>query len=207
MIKVILVRHGETDWNRLRRIQGGGSNTLLNERGRKQVEYLAQRLREEELQAVYSSPLERALVTARAIAAHHQLEVSIEPSLREIDAGELEGVPVTRMGKHLSQILTMSSQGEAFPRIPGGESLPDVQERAWDTIKRMVSKHPEGTLLVVSHYVVILTIICAALKLPLAQIGRFRLGTGSISAIEFGDELIRLITFNECYHQHDRKSL
>ena len=197
MVKIILVRHAETDWNQVRRIQGGGSNTPLNERGLRQAESLAQRLQTEGLQAIYSSPLERALVTARAIAGYHKLEVAVEPSLREIEAGELEGVTVAEIGKHFSQILTAGGQGEPWPRIPGGESLPEVRERAWRTIQRLVTKHPEGMLAVVSHYFVILTIICSVLDLPLSHIGRFRLGTGSISVVEFSDQVARLLVFNE----------
>ena len=197
MLKVILVRHGETDWNKVRRIQGGGSNTRLNERGLEQVAWLADRLRREKLLAVYSSPLERALVTARAIADHHSLEVQIEPSLREIEAGELEGRTVTEVGKHFSQILIKNLKGETLPQIPGGESLLEVQQRAWGTIKCLVSQYSEGAVVVVSHYFVILSVICAALEIPLAQIVRFRLTTGTISAIDFDDGAARLSAFNE----------
>lgn len=197
MLKVILVRHGETDWNRVRRIQGGGSNTLLNERGRRQVEWLADRLGKEKLLAVYSSPLRRALVTAQAIAARHQLEVLVEPSLKEIEAGELEGKTVAEVGKHFSQILLKNLKGEELPQIPGGESLYEVQQRAWNTVRGLVKQNAEGTVAVVTHYFVILAIILAALELPLSQIVKFRLGTGTISAIDFDDGAARLSAFNE----------
>ena len=116
MVKVILVRHGETDWNEARRIQGGSSNTPLNERGRKQAEGLALRLRQEKLQAIYASPLQRSLDTAKAIAYYHQLEVGIEPSCREIAAGQLEGVFTSELGKRLSEFLTTSVKGKALPK-------------------------------------------------------------------------------------------
>lgn len=200
MVKVILVRHGETDWNAERRIQGGSSDTPLNETGKKQAESLALRLRPEKLQAIYSSPLQRARNTAQAIARYHQLEVKTEPSLKEIEVGELEGVTVTEIGQRLDQLLTAESQGEALPRMPGGESLAEVQQRAWDTIQHLVSQHPEGVLVVVSHYFVILTIVCATLNLPLSQIGRLRLGAGSISTITFDQSVTRLILFNDSCH-------
>ena len=92
MVQVILVRHGETDWNKSLRIQGGNSDTELNEKGQQQAEWLGLRLKQERIQAVYSSPLKRALDTAQAIAHHHQLEVQIEPALKELNVGELEGV-------------------------------------------------------------------------------------------------------------------
>ncbi len=200
MVKVILVRHGETDWNAVRRIQGGSSDTPLNETGKKQAASLALRLRSEKLRAIYSSPLQRARNTAQAIARYHQLEVKIEPSLKEIEVGELEGVTVTEIGKRLDQLLTAKSQGEALPRMPGGESLTEVQQRAWDTIQHLVGQHPDGVLVVVSHYFVILAIVCATLNLPLSQIGRLRLGAGSISTITFDQSVTRLILFNDSCH-------
>jgi probable phosphoglycerate mutase len=200
LVKVILVRHGETDWNEVRRIQGGNSNTLLNERGRKQAESLALRLKQEKIQAIYSSPLQRSLDTAKAIAYYHRLEVGIEPSLREIEAGQLEGVPVSELSKRLDEFLTMSIEGKALPRAPGGESLLEVKERAWDTIQRLIERHPDGVLVLVSHYFTILTVICSVLGLPLSQIGRLRLSTGGISVISLDGKLAQLELFNDsCY--------
>jgi len=200
LVKVILVRHGETEWNRLRRIQGGNSDTHLNQRGRKQAASLALRLKQEEIQAVYSSPLQRAQDTARAIAGYHQLPVGVEPSLKEIEVGELEGVSIAEVGKHLSQLLIRHSQGEELPRIPGGESLTEVQQRVWGTIQRLVSRHGDGVLVVVSHYFSILTAVCSVLNLPLSQIDRLRLNSASISILTFDEQATRLTLFNDTCH-------
>lgn len=200
MVKVILVRHGETDWNRARRIQGGNSDTQLNQNGRQGAESLALRLKPEKIQAVYTSPLQRARETAQAIARYHQLEVKIEPTLKEIEVGELEGVTIADMGKHLSQLLITTSPDGSLPKIPGGESLLDVQQRGWRTIQRLVEKHPDGAFIVVSHYFTILTIICSVLNLPLSQIVRLRLDVGSISIFTFEEQAIRLIRLNDTCH-------
>ncbi len=200
MVKVILVRHGETDWNRARRIQGGNSDTQLNQNGRQGAESLALRLKPAKIQAVYTSPLQRARETAQAIAHYHQLEVKIEPTLKEIEVGELEGATIADMGKHLSQFLIPISPGGSLPKIPGGESLLDVQQRSWRTIQRLVERHPDGTFVVVSHYFTILTIICSVLNLPLPQIVRLRLDAGSISILIFGEPAARLIRLNDTCH-------
>ncbi|MEE8618558.1 MAG: histidine phosphatase family protein, partial [Dehalococcoidales bacterium] len=131
MVRVILIRHGETDWNKIRRIQGSGSDTRLNERGEQQAQSLALRLRQEKIQAIYSSALHRALDTAQPIAADHQLELQIEPSLNEISAGELEGVLLEKIGGRLDQLLTGGDKVEVNLKIPGGESLSEVQQRSW----------------------------------------------------------------------------
>jgi probable phosphoglycerate mutase len=200
MVRVILVRHGETDWNKIRRIQGGGSDTQLNKRGEQQAEGLAFRLSQERIQAIYSSALHRTLDTARAIARYHQLEVEIEPSLNEISAGELEGVLMERIGGRLDQLLTGGGQGDVTFKVPGGESLSEVQQRAWRTIQRLVNQHPDGVLVVVSHYFIILTIICAVLNLPLSQIDRLSLSPGTISTIVFDGQTPRLVLFNDSCH-------
>ena len=200
MVKVILVRHGETEWNRLRRVQGGNSNIPLNEKGEQQAECLVFRLKSEEIQAIYSSPLRRSLNTAQAVARHHQLEVNLEPDLAEVNLGDLEGMLLDDLGKSFSEFLIANNQGELLPRVPGGESLTEVQQRAWSAIQRLVSQYPEGIVVVVSHYYTILTIICSALNLPLSQISRLRVSPGSISTLIFGGQAPRLVLFNDTCH-------
>ena len=200
MLRVILVRHGETEWNRLRRIQGGDSNTPLNEQGEQQAERLTLRLKREEIQAIYSSPLQRSLDTATAIARHHQMEVELEPNFKEINLGQLEGTLIDDLGKSFTELLINNSKGELLPRVPGGESLMEVQQRAWSTTQHLVSQHPEGVIVVVSHYFIILTIICSALNLPLSQIGRLRVIPGSISTLAFDGRAPRLVLLNDTCH-------
>lgn len=200
MVRVILVRHGETDCNKIRRIQGGGSDTQLNRRGEQQAESLAFRMKQERIQAIYSSSLHRTRDTARAIARCHQLEVKIEPSLNEINAGELEGTSLAKVGSRLDLLLASEGQGVITFKMPGGESLSEVQQRAWCTIQHLVNQHPDGVIVVVSHYFVILTVICSVLNLSLSQIGRLRLGEGSISTIVFDDQTTRLVLFNDTCH-------
>jgi broad specificity phosphatase PhoE len=195
--RIILARHGETDWNKERRIQGGSSNPPLNERGREQAENLALRLKQDKIQAIYSSPLQRCLDTAKTIAHYHQLEVKTEPSLREIEAGELEGITLAELGKRFSELLTINTTDGEFPKVPGGESLPEVQQRGWSTVQRLSEKHPDGAMVLVSHYFVILSIICSVLGLSLSQIYRLRLSIGSISIINLDGKEARLELFND----------
>jgi len=90
--------------------------------------------------------------------------------------------------------------------MPGGESLAEVQQRAWSIIQRLIGRHSDRVIVVVSHYFVILTIICSVLNLPLSQIGRLRLGVGSISTITFDGEVPRLLLFNDSCHLISDKS-
>jgi len=203
VLRVILVRHGETDWNQERRVQGCGSDRELTEAGKQQAESIGLRLKQERIQAIYSSPLRRALDTAQAIARHHQVEVQTELSLSEIDAGELEGVLIDNIGSYLNELVARERGDESVSKVYGGELLSEVRQRAWSTIQRLVNQHDDGTIVLVAHYFVILSIICSVLGLPLSEMGRLKLDVGSISAITFDKRGTRLTLFNDSCHLVD----
>jgi len=205
MTRIFIVRHAETEWNRLKRVQGGGSDTPLNETGLRQVKCLAGRLAAEKLDAIVTSPLGRARVTAEAIALEHGgLPVELEPRLREIDAGQLEGRSVEEIGGSLGKILTEATQ-EGLPKLPGGESLTDVRARAWNVIEGLVTRFPDGEALIVTHYFVVLSLVCRVLGLPESGIRKFRLNTGSLSVIEADGAAAKLVVFNESCFQVDSR--
>ena len=194
MARIILVRHGKTDWNQELRIQGGSSNPPLNKEGRCQAKKLALRLNRRNIQAIYSSPLKRALETARLIAKHYDIEVIIEKSLREIEAGNIEGLTSAELGVRFSDLLTRD--GVSY-RMPKGESLIDLQQRSWKCIQRINRVHIASEIVVVSHYFAILTIICSALTLPVSHITQFRLNTGCINILNLDGKEARLELFND----------
>jgi broad specificity phosphatase PhoE len=201
LLKVILVRHGETEWNIIRRIQGGNSDTPLNENGQRQAAGVAVRLKTEPVKAIYSSPLQRALHTAQAIAQfHHNLEIETRPSLREIMVGELEGMWGAEMKLRFDQLLCQYGNDRSLVKLPGGESLGDVQKRAWETFQEITGKHTEGTVVLVTHYFVILSIICQVLNLPLNEITRMRSHPGTVSIIVVENGHARLELFNDGCH-------
>lgn len=142
MTEILLVRHGETDWNRERRVQGHADRPL-NEAGLEQARELAELLAGEKFGAVFSSDLARASETAAIVAHTHGLEVVFDTDLREKHFGSWEG-------------LTDLEIAERFPEaVPGGwgdgETSEAVAERAVAAIDRIRALHPAGTVLVVSH--------------------------------------------------------
>ncbi len=207
-MKIILVRHGETHWNKQRRVQGGDSDIELNDTGLEQARKLATFLRNEPITAIFSSPLQRAIVTAELIASHHQLPVELDQELRELQVGELEGMPVSNLTTTFSQFLMQWWQGGGTTKLPNGESLVDLQQRAWKAVERLLERfktspeHNEGTTVVlVSHYFVTLAIILKALDLPLDYFTRFKVDPGGVSILEFRDYGARLLAFNETSFQ------
>jgi broad specificity phosphatase PhoE len=200
MVKIILVRHGETDFNKVRRIQGSESDTPLNETGQRQAAALAARLKDEKISAVFSSPLQRAMHTAQAIADCHQLKVTALPSLKEIDVGDLEGRLASDLLMRFDEFICGDGDQKKGRRPPGGESAEDVQNRAWATVIDLAAQRPESTLVLVSHYFVIMTLICRVLNLPVSQMVRLRLSTGTISSFTLDNGNVRLDLFNDGCH-------
>jgi len=108
----------------------------------------AQRLADDDLAAVYSSDLERALHTARAIAELHDLEVRPDPAFREIDQGEWTGLPTEEIRARWPELW---GGARHYSARPGGESPSEVRTRALGGLVRVVAQHPTGTVVVVSH--------------------------------------------------------
>ncbi len=195
-MRLILVRHGETYWNEQRRVQGGASDIELNEVGLKQATKLVAFLKDENIDAVISSPLKRALVTAQIIANQHQLPVEIHDGLKEINVGELEGLALSSLSVTFSQLLMQWWRGGS-ERLPGGESFVELQERCWGAVEPLLVKHENGTAVIISHYFVTLAIIFKALDLPLEYLAKFRVDLGGVSILEFEDYGGRLLKFND----------
>jgi broad specificity phosphatase PhoE len=159
-VEIVLVRHGATDWNLQGRCQGS-SDRELSEAGIRQAGQIADLLGTEEISAVYSSQLRRALQTAELISRRHDLPVLIEEDLRELDHGELEGLTFNEIKSRYAEFLIRWRSEPADIRVPGGERLTDVAERAWNRLNQIMQRHPDAKrILVVSHNFPILGIVC-----------------------------------------------
>lgn len=199
-MRLILVRHGETSYNRHGIIQGSRSDTGLNKQGLDQVELIARAMTALGASAVYTSPLKRALSTAEAICRHCGIELFIVPDFVEIDAGELEGMSGLETIQKHGEFWTKWAAGDVTLTLPGGESLEKVQSRAWAQIEKIMEKHGDETVIVVSHLFVTLMIICRALGIDAGQLMRVRQDPASISVLELTATGNRLITFNDTCH-------
>ena len=182
--RILLVRHGETDFNLKHRFQGR-IDIPLNKEGNNQAQALALALKDESLTAIYSSPLMRARETARSIKAFHPSTPFFEEEgLIEMDLGELDG---NQAGDWISQHQEFYKIWRTTPshlKMPGGESLGEVQIRAMDTLERITRPYPPGsTLLLCSHNFVNRTIICHALGLPLDRFRDFQQDAAALNVL------------------------
>ena len=182
--RILLIRHGETDWNRIRRFQGR-SDLPLNQKGKDQAHALALALKDESLTAIYSSPLIRTLETARLIKVFHpSIPLFEEEGLVEMNLGEFEGMEAQRWAAEYPDFLRTWQETPASVTMPGGESLQEVQTRAIGTLERITKLYPtESTLLLCSHNFVNLTMLCYALRVPLDRFREVRQETAALNVL------------------------
>lgn len=202
-MKLILVRHGETRWNHENRILGH-TGIALNKTGREQAARLAVALKDEKVSAIYSSPLRRARQTAEEIARHHGLEVVTDEALKEIDAGELDGLTFEELTERYGDFFKEWMLDDPSLRMPGGESKTELQQRTWPAVERIVREHPDGVVILVSHSLAIVSIISRALGMSLSNFRRLRLSVGSISILNFGERSASLVLFNDTCHLENK---
>ncbi len=199
--RILLIRHAETDWNRIRRFQGR-SDLSLNQEGRDQAHALALALKEESITAIYSSPLARAMETARLIKVFHpSVPLFEERGLIEMDLGEFEGMEGPRWAERYQDFLKAWRENPASIAMPGGESLQEVQMRAIGTLDRIAKLYPPGsTLLLCSHSFVNLTILCYAMEIPLGRMRELRQETAALNVLHKQGERLWTELVNERSH-------
>jgi len=178
MTEIVLVRHGETDWN-VGEVFRGRADIALNPTGHRQAELLAEHLSFPPVDAVYSSPLQRALDTAGPVARYHQLEVSVAAGLVDIDYGEWQGLSRREVEAKYPQLYR---EWLAHPErlvLPGGESLADVRRRAMTVVEEAVAR--PGRVVLVAHRAVNKVLICALLGLDDSHFWEIRQDNGGIT--------------------------
>jgi len=184
---IVFVRHGETDWNREKRLQGS-TGAPINDAGREQAKGLARLLYEVPFAAVYSSALPRALETAWYVAGPHNLNVTTDARLNEIHHGEWEGVLEAELPD--PERYRRWREDPTAVDLPGIEPLESVRDRAVAALKEIVARHPDeeaGLIGVVSHQVVLALLKCYALDRPWSEIRKHALSVASYEVITVGE--------------------
>lgn len=182
----VFVRHGETDWNRERRVQGS-QGAPLNAAGHEQSKALARLLWEVPLQAVYSSALPRALETASYVAGPHSVSVVAEPRLNEIHHGDWEGVAESDLPD--PDLYRRWREDPSSCDLPGAEPLPAVRDRAVAAMREIAARHPAegGLVAIVSHQIVLALLKCYILDRPAKEIRKHALSVASYEVITTGE--------------------
>lgn len=184
--RLLLVRHGETDWNRQGRFQGQ-IDIPLNSRGLEQARAAADFLASTPIQRAYTSAMARPRQTAEAIlVSHPNVPLVSTQGLREIGHGHWEGRLESEIASHWPELLADWKRDPHTVQMPNGENLDEVWERSLEAWQRIVrSLDPDETALVVAHDAVNKTLICHFLGLQARHIWAVKQGNGGVTVIDY----------------------
>lgn len=198
-MKLIIVRHGETEWN-VQNKATGQLDSPLTPKGIRQAYAIADRLRRLSFTTFYSSGLGRAVQTANIIAEVCGKKVIIDPQLREWNMGIFQGLTVSEMHQKFPQERQDYERIGYEYVIPEGESLRQCRDRAFRVMNAIAQRHPDETVVVVTHGCVLMGFFEMVLGLPPGNSWRFHLYNANICTFEYVNGRWSLIVWNDVSH-------
>ena len=199
MTLFILVRHGQTEWNREERFRGR-ADLLLNETGLRQALAAGLHMKGWPIAAIYSSPLKRTLETAKIIANQFGLPVKPLDGLIDIDFGNWQGLSAEEAAERDSELYNTWLEFPHRVRFPRGESLADVRQRVLAAVDGIAAEHGGQTVILVSHMVVCRVLLCAMLGLDNSNFWQVRQDVCAINAFEVRDGVPAVTLVNDTCH-------
>ena len=203
MTRIILVRHGQTEWN----IGSGAGERFrgridlpLDDTGLTQANALAARLADCPIVAVYSSPLKRAMETARPTAQQLGLPVQPLPGIIDINYGDWQGLSPAEVAKAHPDLYRLWLEEPHRVEFPNGESLCQVRLRGMAALKEVSTRHEGQTVLLVAHQVVNKVLVCAMLGLGNSHFWRIRQDNACINVFEHQDGVFTAVLINDTCH-------
>jgi phosphoserine phosphatase len=196
MLDLIIVRHGETAWNKSD-IFRGRVNIGLSENGLRQAELLAEFLSRKPIQAVYCSPLPRALQTAAAVARRQKLEPQPMPELTDLDFGQWEGLPRQEVQTKYKDLYTQWLDHPELVTPPQGESMEEALKRSLKALDQIMARNKEGKVVIVTHRVITKVLICALLGLDNSHFWNIEQDTCGVTNFIYNDRYFILTHHND----------
>ncbi len=203
MTDLLLIRHGETAWNRVRRMQGH-IDIPLNDEGQRQARSLARALQGEPPAAIYASDLQRARDTAQAVADLHQMPVHIDRALRERCYGAFEGLMYDEISHHYPEAFALWQARDPHARFPAGERDAETGEefhqRSVDAVTRLARQHAGQRIVVVTHGGVLDCLYRAAHALPITSPRDFAILNAAINRLQWDGRQFRVLQWADATH-------
>lgn len=193
MTKIILIRHALTD-SVGNRLSGRTPGIHLNEEGKQQAARLAKLLREMRIDAIYSSPLDRAIETAEEVATSRDIEVILSEEFLEVDFGSWTNLTIGELKD--DPRFRLFNTFRSGTRIPGGELMHEAQFRIVSGLEKICRRHNDQTVAVVSHADMIRSAIAWYAGIPVDLMNRIEISPASVSIIEVYDSAARIILLN-----------
>jgi broad specificity phosphatase PhoE len=198
--RVILVRHGQTAWNVGDRFRGR-QDLPLDAIGRQQAAAAGKRIASRwSPRAIYCSPLTRARETAQAIGDACGLAVQSQDGLIDIDYGDWQGLSPEEAAGQYPALHAAWLHAPETVQVPGGESLVQVQSRAFANLLEIMNQHPDETVVVVAHTVVNRLLLCAVLGLDNSRFWRLHQDTAAINVFDWDGEHFTIVSLNDTCH-------
>ncbi len=201
-MKLLLVRHGESEYNSARRF-AGHVDIDLTEKGRLQVEKLRERLLEEKVDAVYCSDLIRAQRTAEIALSGRNLHIVTCPELREISYGEIEGLGFNEIKTRFPEVAKQLSKSEMELSFPGGETFPQFVDRVTTFTERLKKHADADSVLVVAHGGPLRALLCSMLGIGQGCWWQLSVDNASLSILQTYSRGAVLSLLNETHHLRD----
>ncbi len=199
MSRLLLVRHGTTEFNSARKFLGH-SDIELDADGYRQVEQLCDHLANEKIDAVYSSDLRRALVTAETISAGRKVDIVACPELREVNYGNCEGLTFQEIGSRYPDVAEKCVNFTLELNFPDGESFEEFIERTSKFLDRLNKHTSSETILIVSHNGPLKVLVCRLLGIDMEHWWQIRIDIASLSIVETSPRGAILNLLNDTSH-------
>lgn len=199
MKKLYLLRHGQSEWNILNKVQGQ-QDTALTEKGIEQAKKAAKRLIGENIGAIYSSDLKRACDTANIVGKELGLEVTELCGIREIGFGVWEGLDLETIQRDHEEHYKCWRTEPHKLQLEGGETLQIVQDRALKDVNKLIEENPDKNVLLVSHGTALKTLILGLLDIDISKYSKITIGNTGLSIIEFREFSPVLQVLNDTNH-------
>ncbi|HPD56569.1 MAG TPA: histidine phosphatase family protein [Smithellaceae bacterium] len=196
-MQLILIRHGETSWNKEGRVQGT-SDIELSDEGIKQARLLAISLKAQKIDAIHASPLKRAMQTAQIINEYHSLEIQNHQELIEMNQGDFEGLSFKELMNDKKDFLKQWISNPAAVKMPNGESLAELQTRAWQAMEKIIAAGKNS--LIVSHNFTIAAILCRLRDISLDEFRRTCVDTASKTVVSMEKDKVIIDPLNDRSH-------
>ena len=203
MTDILLIRHGETAWNRVRRMQGH-IDIALNEAGQRQAHSLGQALQHERPSAIYASDLQRARDTAEAVATQHHLSVQIDVALRERCYGAFEGLMYEEISRRYPDAYALWQARDPHARFPAGEreaeTLSEFHQRSVNTVTCLARQHEGQRIVIVTHGGVLDCLYREAQGLSMTVPRDFAILNAAINHLRWDGEKFHVLRWADAAH-------
>lgn len=200
MIRLLVARHGETEYNRNGLLQGRGIDAPLNETGRLQAAKLAGYFEPYSTDLVISSSMKRAVETAEPISLQKNLTLSSDKRLDEMDFGNMEGSKMVDINGDLNRLHEAWKNGETGLKIPGGESPEEVLERAESAIRPLLNNQTDGSIIMILHGRLIRILLSVWLGLGLKNMHKIEHQNAAVNELVFDGSRFESVYLNRTDH-------